>query len=73
MYAKTLTKYEKDIIDNVIITYYDSFDIAVFNHAIANTLPTWRCEQLVDTNNSTKKTIAYIDYVKDFLKTQNKA
>ena len=63
--TKTLTTYEKDIIDHFLIKNADDFNLVWFNHAIANTLPTWRCEQLVNTNDSHQLTDAFIEYKKD--------
>lgn len=63
---KTLTKYEKDIVDDFFIKHnIDTFDLHTFNLVVSNTLPTWRSEQLVGTN---KKSLAYVDYVKDLLR-----
>lgn len=63
----TLTKNEKQLVDNYIIKVVDAgsanqFSVALFNNALCNTLPTWRTEMLVSDN---KRSLAYIDYVKD--------
>jgi hypothetical protein len=72
--TKTLTTYEKDIVDRFLIkNNAPELDMAWFNHAIANTLPTWRSEQLSDTNNCLQNTEAYIDYVTDFINTDTQA
>ena len=69
--AKTLTKTEKDIVDKFFVTYdIGTFDVPTFNLAVANTLPTWRTEELI---NNGKKSLAYIDYVKDLLRMQKNA
>ena len=69
--AKTLTKTEKDIVDKFFVTYdIGTFDVPTFNLAISNTLPTWRTEELI---NSNKKSLAYVDYVKDLLRMQKNA
>ena len=70
MNEKTLTKYEKEIVDDFIIRNHDHFSVAVFNHAISYTLPTWRGEMLIGDEN--KKTLAYVDYVKEILRIKNK-
>ena len=63
---KTLTKYEKDIVDNFFIEHnIDTFDLHTFNLVVSNTLPEWRSERLIGTN---KKSLAYVDYVKDLLR-----
>jgi hypothetical protein len=63
-----LTKYEKDIIDHFLIrNNAPELNVAWFNHAIANTLPSWRSEQLVDTDNSTEISDAFTDYKKDLM------
>ncbi len=68
-YGKTLSKYEKQIVTDVLVRgQYTTIDVASFNHALANSLPTWRTEQLVDTNQ-VKKTLAYVDYMKTLLRT----
>jgi hypothetical protein len=64
----TLTKYEKELVDNYILKVVDAgsankFSVALFNNALCNTLPTWRTETLI--NNNSKRSLAYIDYVKD--------
>jgi hypothetical protein len=74
MFAKTLTKHEKQLIDNYIIKVADAgstktFSVALFNNAVCNTLPSFRAEELL--NGKDKKTIAYIDYVKDLLRSQS--
>jgi|LakMenEpi03Aug12_release.lakeMendotaPanAssembly.Ray.scaffolds.fasta_scaffold1322093_2 hypothetical protein len=66
-----LTNHEKDLIDKYIIKVVDAgsankFSLALFNNALCNTLPTWRAEILTSSNN--ERSIAYIDYVKDFHK-----
>lgn len=68
MFVKTLTKQEKRLVDNFIIKVVDagstnSFSVALFNNAVCNTLPAFRAEELL--NGKDKKTIAFIDYVKD--------
>lgn len=69
MFNRTLTKYEKRLVDNFIIKAVDSgktesFSVALFNQAICTTLHPARAEEL--TNGQNKRNIAYIDYVKDF-------
>jgi hypothetical protein len=64
----TLTKNEKELVDNYIIKVVDAgsaneFSVALFNNALCNTLPTWRTEILI--NNNSNRSLAYIDYVKD--------
>lgn len=69
--SKTLTKNEKDIVDNFFIKYdIGTFDVQTFNLAVSNTLPTWRSEELI---NNGKKSLAYVDYVKDLLRMSNRA
>ena len=71
---KTLTTYEKDIIDQYILKINPSeITLGTFNYALSNTLPTWRSEMLVDTNDNSFVTDAYTDYIKDFLEHNNKA
>jgi hypothetical protein len=62
---KTLTTYEKDIVDHFLIKNANEFNLVWFNHAIANTLPSWRSEQLVNTNDTLEPTQAFIEYKKD--------
>ena len=65
---KTLNKIEKDIVDHYFLkNNISELNLVWFNHAIANTLPTWRCEQMVDTNDTLEPTQAFIDYKKDLL------
>jgi len=69
MAKKTLSKEETVIVDNYFIQHnIQTFDVPNFNLALCNTLPTWRAEQLVNEN---KKSLAYIDYVKTLLRSQN--
>jgi len=71
---KTLTKHEKDIVDHFLIKHEaPEVSLVWFNHAVANTLPTWRSEQLSNTNDCLEATEAYIDYVLDFLNTDTQA
>lgn len=68
MFAKTLTRLEKQLVDKYILKVVDAgstntFSVALFNNAVCNTLPTYRAEELL--NSKCTKTIAYIDYVKD--------
>ena len=75
MFAKTLTKIEKRLVDNYIIKVADAgstktFSVALFNNAVCNTLPAFRAEELL--NGKDKKTIAYIDYVKDLYRMKSK-
>jgi len=70
----TLTKNEKQLVDNYIIKVVDAgsanqFSVALFNNALCNTLPTWRTETLISDN---KRSLAYIDYVKDLYRNNNK-
>ena len=70
----TLDKHEKTLVDQYFIkNNINDFTITHFNLAINNTLPTWRTEMLVNTNNTQKNTLAYIDYRKDLLRMLNKA
>jgi len=73
MFTKILTKQEKRLVDNFIIKVVDAgstntFSVALFNTAVCNTLPSFRAEELL--NGKDKKTIAYIDYVKDLQRMQ---
>lgn len=62
--TKTLSKFEKDIVTNVLIKGdYVTLDIASFNHAVSNSLPTWRAEYVVGSENN----IAYVEYIKEIL------
>jgi hypothetical protein len=75
MFAKTLTKIEKRLVDNYIIKVADAgstktFSVALFNNAVCNTLPAFRAEELLNGQNT--KTIAYIDYVKDLYRMKSK-
>lgn len=66
---KTLNKIEKDIVDHFFIkNNINELSLVWFNHAIANTLPTWRCEQMVNTNDTLEPNQAFIEYQKDLLK-----
>lgn len=71
----TLTKYEKRLVDNFILKAVDcgstnKFSVALFNHAICTTLHPVRAEELLNGQN--KKTIAYIDYIKDLYRIKYK-
>ena len=71
----TLTKYEKRMVDNYIIKVVDAgsankFTVALFNNAVSNALPMFRAEELLNGQN--ERTIAYIDYVKDFYRIKYK-
>ena len=69
--TKTLTTYEKDIVDHFLIKHQaPEFNLVWFNHAIANTLPSWRCEQLVNTNDALETSEAFIEYKKDLTETK---
>jgi len=62
--TKTLNKIEIDIVTDVLIRGdYVTLDIASFNHAVSNSLPTWRAEHVVGSKNN----IAYVEYVKEIL------
>jgi hypothetical protein len=62
--TKTLNKIEIDIVTDVLIRGdYETLDIASFNHAVSNSLPTWRAEHVVGSENN----IAYVEYVKEIL------
>ncbi len=66
MATKTLSKQETVIVDEYFINNnIQTFDVPNFNLALCNTLPTWRSEQLVNEN---KKSLAYIDYVKNLIR-----
>ena len=68
---QTLTKYEKDIVDMFFIEHnIDTFDVPTFNLVLSNCLPTWRTESLLNSKNPDKKSLAYVDYVKDLLRQQ---
>lgn len=70
----TLDKHEKNLVDQYILrNNVTELSLNEFNLAISNTLPTWRTEMLVNTNNTQKRTLAYIDYRKDLLRMLNKA
>lgn len=56
MHTKTLTSVETDILDNFLVKNYQEFHQFNFNHALCNTLPSWRAEMLATDE-------AYIDYV----------
>lgn len=71
----TLTKYEKRLVDKVILESvdngaYTSFSVAAFNNALCVALPMWRAEELTKGQNT--RNIAYIDYVKDFYRIKYK-
>lgn len=62
--TKTLNKFEKDIVTSVLVKGdYVTLDIASFNHAVSNSLPTWRAEHVVGSENN----IAYVEYIKEIL------
>jgi hypothetical protein len=56
MQTKTLTPEETDILDKFLVKNYQEFHQFTFNHALANTLPSWRAEMLATDE-------AFIDYV----------
>jgi len=56
MYIKVLTDYETEILDKYIAQNYDEFHQCTFNHALGNTLPSWRAESLATDE-------AFVDYV----------
>jgi hypothetical protein len=71
----TLNKFEKRLVDNFIVKAVDSgstnkFTVQLFNHAVCTTLHPARAEELLNGQNT--KTIAYIDYVKDFYRIRYK-
>lgn len=71
----TLTKYEKRLVDDKIITMANAgqvkeFSPHVFNLAVSIVLPQTRAEELCDGQKP--RNIAYIDYVKDFYRIKYK-
>lgn len=70
MFSQFLTDYECEIVDRFIIKHeVKHFDYNLFNLAVSNTLPTWRVEQLLGTENT--ETEVYQDYVKRLIITTN--
>ena len=54
--AKTLTRTEKDLVDNFIIkNQIGTFDVQTFNMAVSNTLPSWRSEELLNNGKMKKQ------------------
>lgn len=45
-----LTNIETKLIDRYISIYGQTFDRATFYHAVANTVPAWRAEQLYEND-----------------------
>jgi hypothetical protein len=57
------------ILDNYFLKHnIGNFDYAMFRIAVANTLPTWRSEQLASDSVYTGEVpIAYIDYLENLV------
>ena len=60
-----LTDIEIILVDNYIIKNFKEFSEAHFIHALANTVPTWRSEELVGTGRvyDFEETEVYTTYI----------
>lgn len=65
-----LTDIEVILVDNYIIKNFEEFSEAHFIHALANTVPTWRSEELVGPGQVYEhlETEAYRDYINHLMK-----
>ena len=65
-----LTDIEISLVDNYIIKNFKEFSEAHFIHALANTVPTWRSEELVGTGRvyDFEETEAYKEYINNLMK-----
>lgn len=65
-----LTDIETILVDNYISKNFTEFSEAHFIHALANTVPTWRSEQLVGTGRvyDFQETEVYKDYINNLMK-----
>lgn len=64
-----LTKTETILVDQYFLKHnIGNFDYAMFRIAVANTLPTWRSEQLAsDSVYTGNVSFAYIDYLENLV------
>ena len=62
-----LTNTEVKLLDEYFIKYnYTKIDEAYFHHALANIVPTWRCEEIADNRvYDLVTTEAYKNYIKE--------
>lgn len=65
-----LTDIEISLVDNYIIKNFKEFSETHFIHALANTVPTWRSEELVGPGHvyDFEESQAYKDYINNLMK-----
>ena len=65
-----LTDIEVILVDNYINKNFTEFSEAHFIHALANTVPTWRSEELVGPGHvyDFQETEVYKDYINNLMK-----
>ena len=65
-----LTDIEIILVDNYIIKNFKEFSEAHFIHALANTVPTWRSEELIGAGRvyDFEETETYKEYINNLMK-----
>jgi len=68
MISDVLTKKERDLLINHLSNnkQYTTFDIATFHHALCYTFPTWRAEQLCNSDIAYDYFVLYITHPEYF-------